>query len=437
MCVHPIFIENKNRATALSRTTKSGAIRVVANFAEHDRVSKYKDITGHYIPVGCGTCYECRTLRQNYKTQRFAMEALQSDFYFCTLTYNDEHLPVMTLKADGETIFTHSIPNVSHLQNFFKRIRKRNIFGKQFRYFVASEYGGKNHRAHYHILFSVPKDTTKSIAEKTVEAVKIGKDIQKEWSINVGTRKNPVYQSLFTYAQKWQGGKRYCNYDFHYVKPQDSGSVEDVYYYVSKYILKADKHVAKCISKLRHLIEDDSHLYTMDISSPAQGTIASFDSEDNLLSFEDDVVSVFKPFSLCSKHFGLPFVNSDNQPINNIITDYIKRCIKQCVRDSQYNIRSWFSIVLPNLGTTVPMSPYYWKRFADFEDYSTINENLRATTKLMLDLGEDVPVYFTDYDNYRSYVEPTPEDIEKDFLRLNELHNRISDINLNNVLNTI
>lgn len=446
MCVHPYFIENKNRATAL--VSKSGSISVLSDLSKKNPLSKYKDITSHYTPVACGKCYECKTLRQSYKTQRFAMESLQCDFYFCTLTYDNDHLPVLSLRDDdtGEVIFEHSVPCVHHIQNFIKRIRKRNIFGRPFKYFVASEYGGKKHRAHYHILFCVPKDNSKTPNEKKLEAVQYGKLIQKEWSINVGTRKQPVYESLFTYHKKWQGGKLYRNYDFHYIEPRQNNADDDVFYYVTKYVLKSDSHVAKIISLVRHLTSDPDKHFTFDISTPRESYSILLDSYEcdpipnSLKSYfqpysnESDTFNsilerFLKPFSLCSKHFGLPFSPSESVPENNIIIDYIKRSIQQSVRDSNLSLRSCFSIVLPHNGLTVPMSPYYYKRFADFSDVATINENLKAASKLLLDFGEDAPVFFSETDMSRSYVEPTPEDIQNDVHRLARLNQRITELN--------
>lgn len=430
MCVHPHFIENKTRATAL--VSKSGSISIHSNtltdFVKHNPLSKYKDITSRYIPVACGQCYECKTLRQSYKTQRFAMESLQSDFYFCTLTYNNEHLPVLTLcDEDGAAIFEHSVPCVQHIQNFIKRIRKRDVFGRPFKYFCASEYGGKNHRAHYHILFAVEKDTTKTVKEKQVEAVKFGKLIQQEWAINVGTRKNPIYEPLFTHKKKWQGGKLYSNYDFHFIAPLENAADDDVYYYVTKYVLKSDAHVAKIISLVRHLTEDPTRKFSFDIYSAGKKLTSL--SNESYEGFYHVLEQFLKPFSLCSKHFGLPFPPSEDRPVNTIITDYIKRNIKESVRNSSSNLRSWFSLVLPQNGITVPMSPYYWKKFAEMEDFSTISENLKSSTNLLLQLGEDVPVFFTENDMSRSYIEPTAEDLQKDILRLAKLDNHISDLN--------
>jgi len=56
---------------------------------------------------------------------------------FLTLTYDNEHLP------------EYGSLHKSHLQKFFKRLRKS---GKKFRYYACGEYGEKLSRPHYHVL---------------------------------------------------------------------------------------------------------------------------------------------------------------------------------------------------------------------------------------------------------------------------------------------
>lgn len=77
---------------------------------------------------------------------------------FVTLTYSDEYIPIVN--GTGEKTF-----DKQHLQKFFKRLRKANsqhatAKARPIRYFVSSEYGGKNGRPHYHcILFNAQKKT--------------------------------------------------------------------------------------------------------------------------------------------------------------------------------------------------------------------------------------------------------------------------------------
>lgn len=93
--------------------------------------------------VRCGQCMECRVRRQ----QEWALRILLECFYrphntFITLTYSDDYIP------EGRTLSKRDC------QLFIKRLRKNTK--KQFRYFLAGEYGPQTNRPHYHaILFGM------------------------------------------------------------------------------------------------------------------------------------------------------------------------------------------------------------------------------------------------------------------------------------------
>lgn len=101
-----------------------------------------KNETIGFIQVPCGKCQICQRNLVHDWAVRLRYEAYSSkSVYWVRLSYDHEHLPInesgfVTLcKAD--------------LQKFFKRLRKKI----KFRYFAVGEYGGKNGRPHYHILF--------------------------------------------------------------------------------------------------------------------------------------------------------------------------------------------------------------------------------------------------------------------------------------------
>lgn len=91
----------------------------------------------------CGCCMPCRVTKRQAWTLRIELEAmLYADNCFCTLTYDDDHLPV-----NGSI-------NKRDLQLFVKRLRKN--LKRKLRYFGVGEYGDEKGRAHYHlILFNV------------------------------------------------------------------------------------------------------------------------------------------------------------------------------------------------------------------------------------------------------------------------------------------
>lgn len=100
-----------------------------------------KEGTGRTMQVPCGRCINCRVNKASEWTNRIMCEASSHKYvYFCTLTYAPEYLP-----NNGTLV-------KKHLQDFFKRLRKR--VGK-FRYYAVGEYGEYG-RPHYHyIIFGV------------------------------------------------------------------------------------------------------------------------------------------------------------------------------------------------------------------------------------------------------------------------------------------
>lgn len=91
------------------------------------------------MSVPCGKCTGCRATKSMEWAVRCYHESTQHlQNSFVTLTYNDENYP-----KDGKI-------NKKHLQNFFKKLRRR---GYQFKYFGTGEYGETTKRAHYHVLF--------------------------------------------------------------------------------------------------------------------------------------------------------------------------------------------------------------------------------------------------------------------------------------------
>lgn len=102
------------------------------------------------IPVPCGRCAACLEARRNEWCKRLQLEAISHAVNsFCTLTYDDKHLP------------SDRLASKSDVQKFLKRFRHAQrdycvpCFDN-FAYFIASEYGSKFGRPHYHgILFGV------------------------------------------------------------------------------------------------------------------------------------------------------------------------------------------------------------------------------------------------------------------------------------------
>lgn len=252
-----------------------------------------KDVDKKYILVPCGHCPECIAMKQGQYAQRMEIESKYNHFFFATLTYDNKHLPtlavdipVFTQKAKDEvgkkdpTLFdfdaeeflkgTKDIQDlgpatdadvdkylmdngyidsyktieiryadIHHLQLLFKRMRDNNTLGRPFRYLAVSERGKKNGRPHFHILFLVPKQEDDNYNTCIDLQEKLKSMLLEYWAVNVGTRKHPVYERLFTYRQRWYNGKLYRNFDCHYVNPATgTDGTNSVVYYVTKYIFK-------------------------------------------------------------------------------------------------------------------------------------------------------------------------------------------------------
>lgn len=92
------------------------------------------------LTVRCGQCMGCRIERSRVWGIRCLHEAsLYEENCFVTLTYSDEELPY------GETL------NKKHMQDFFKRLKKRHP-SQKIRQYYCGEYGDETNRPHYHAL---------------------------------------------------------------------------------------------------------------------------------------------------------------------------------------------------------------------------------------------------------------------------------------------
>lgn len=229
MCVSPILIPNPNRFLK-------------------SRFALYKDIESQYIYVPCGHCGECVHSRQMGIVQRVQLESLSGYPFFCTLTYNNQSLPIYEC-SDGFKIRYADFKDVT---NMIKRIRNNDLFGRNFRYFAVSELGSKRARPHFHILFFLERHSDDNAYTAYNLESKIREVVLSQWVRNYGSRRSPVYKPLCTYVSKYIFGQKKSTYDLHYVSPSTiDGSSSDVAFYVTKYMLKFDKHSNSLQSALK------------------------------------------------------------------------------------------------------------------------------------------------------------------------------------------
>lgn len=109
--------------------------------------------------VPCGRCNFCLMSYRMDWTIRIIQEQQEAgEAHFLTLTYQDDYLDYSP----------SGLPQLdkTHLQKFFKRLRKRNAkySKKSIRYFAIGEYGETYERPHYHaIIFNMHSHSVQAL----------------------------------------------------------------------------------------------------------------------------------------------------------------------------------------------------------------------------------------------------------------------------------
>lgn len=263
------------------------------------------DTTHAFIEVPCGYCDQCIAYRQSSFMQRIQMESLLSHLFFFTLTYNNSHLPYVSV---GD--YTIPVPDYRDVQLCFKRLNKEYDYHLQ--YLICSEYGTEHHRPHYHGIIAIPFDHHSP--DWTLSRIEqhLSDTLSHNWCTfdSNGNRD-------FLYTHIWTPNGH--TFDCHYIKPIPTHD-SDVSYYVTKYCLKYDPYVQNLSRKIR-----------LDTSLSPE--------ETNYL------LSKFTPKANISKGLG--------SYKNPIIAQYIKKCLSKC---SDYP--TFYDIYT---GKAMPMARYYKK----------------------------------------------------------------------------
>jgi hypothetical protein len=130
-----------------------------------------------FASFGCGNCEECRAVYKSAWSFRLMAEleplvAKNWKMCFYTLTYDDEHLPLLPIEAfkdpdrdywiNKEAGISRGIPCFSkdnieaftnHMRFWFFQHGLTDI-----KYFIASEFGSNTQRPHHHGIYCVPPD---------------------------------------------------------------------------------------------------------------------------------------------------------------------------------------------------------------------------------------------------------------------------------------
>lgn len=343
MCISPILIKNPN----YGHTVKNS----------YDVDCYMKNTTTQYIEIACGHCPECMILKQTYIRQRSTLMSRTHDIYFATLTYSPDMLP--TMEVNG---FKHAYADIRDFQNMVKYMRKIDFFGSPFKYIAVTEYGGKKHRPHFHVLFFVKK------SDKKEDEFDIWNKTQfyywallKLWRRNVSTdinttagakkrvrvnTRNAVYKPLCRYVKDCRGRS---TYDFHQVIPRRTkNGVADVCTYVTKYVLKFDKWIVRKQQALHQNLESDEY---------------------------KRVWNIIKPRILISKHFG----------DNDEFTDIVRRGIEYSISIGD----KCFRFIDPTNGKVMPLAPYLRRKFATYVDFKAQYESKPKDPDNVPDLSDN------------------------------------------------
>ena len=373
MCLSPILVKNPNYNRYAHYEYKDGKrVLVHERQVRHDTRSYQKDTVSQYIEMRCGHCAECLSLKQTYIRQRAIIMAQTHDIYFATLTYNEEMLPKMDVNG-----FTHSYADIHDFQTMVKYMRKIDFFGKPFKYICCTEYGGKKHRPHFHVLFFVEKDNVKESEWDAWNRQQFWYwSLLKLWRRNVSTdinasfasskrirvnTRNAVYKPLCTYVKDRRGRS---TYDFHLVVPRRTkNGVADVATYVTKYVLKFDEWIIKKQQALHLNLNSDEY---------------------------KRVWNLIKPRVLISKNFGNGItVDSDGNKSQSIET---AKLVRRGIDKSLSMNEKYFLFIDPTTGKTSPLSPYLRKYFATIVDHDVLYLNNKVEDNVM-DLSDDYKGY--------------------------------------------
>lgn len=305
MCISPISIKNPNYGL---------------------KPFPGRDISHQMIRVPCGHCSECIANKQMQLVQRIQMEEMHYHLFFCTLTYCNEMLPVVSVSTGYDIRFA----DIRDVQNMIKRIRISNSFGRPFRYFAVSELGSKRGRPHFHIIFSVLKDKSDDFNTCLSLEKKLFNIVLSEWRRNIGSKRKPVYKELCHYKRIYtrQGVK--TNYDLHYINARLSvNGSSDVGFYVLKYMMKPSDRAIRLQQALRLNLPVDEY---------------------------ESVWSLVRPRYFKSLHFG-DDVFIDSVPVTFDVEKYVSDSIAKSDKND------YPKFINPHDGSFYPLARYYKTRF--------------------------------------------------------------------------
>lgn len=169
----------------------------------------HSDTYGEYVRVPCGHCVGCRIDRAKRWSDRMLLEFDTVRDYgkrkalFLTLTYDPEHLPLVTC-TDKQV---RGNLRQKDMQDFLKRIRKK-FSDRKLRYFYSGEYGDQTFRPHYHMIMygctldDFPDAEVYSYDSKMQSSLYVSSILDSIWK-NGSVKFAPATYGTFSYVGKY------------------------------------------------------------------------------------------------------------------------------------------------------------------------------------------------------------------------------------------
>lgn len=261
-----------------------------------------KENNPYILFVPCGRCYECRQQIQNDWFVRSFLEWRSNEDginFFYTLTYNNANVP----KFGSVLCFSRR-----DIQLFLKRLRKSlSFFGIKLKYIITCEYGEKNGRPHYHIIFYLSNQ---------INPYQFYKLVQKHWTYgfvkygeNVGLIKD--YRGI-RYVTK------YVSKDMSFMRKSGKSVLCAVYYryntlfnYICRrYGLKLDFSLYYDVENYKFSVRDFH-------GKSVKETHPFYDLAHSLLVKCRRIASAVIPFHLQSTNLGSKMIESEYVDIDN------------------------------------------------------------------------------------------------------------------------
>lgn len=287
MCFHPnIIIQDRDRFNP--NTGKGWQIAKYINSRNKDfKGYEYWDnfnndpirtCEGRFraIRVPCQTqCIACcESKAKEWATKIMLESENHTENYFVTLTYNDKYLPVHNeMYCENLGIYFYddgtwnSYLEYDHVKNFIRKVRdwQRSEYGIEgIKYFGCGEYGGKEGRAHFHIIIMGlhldPEDVKVHSIDTMSNVLYECKKLEECW-IPKGARKGQHEPMGFVSVAEcnWQTAR----YVAGYVQKKNLKSKKDEYEYFSNkeaYYARRGQTPEKCFMSNHPGIGKDFYL---------------------------------------------------------------------------------------------------------------------------------------------------------------------------------